>query len=79
MSAPAYRVQVRGEGETWRMVLGGVQAVSVAMKAAEREADKVDRTAPEHARRSRAVRVLLGDMVIASWTDGVRDLRGAEA
>lgn len=79
MSAPTYRVQVRMQGEDWRMVLGGVQSCSVAVKAAQKEAAKLSRIGQGPHPLYAYVRVTLGDLVVASWTNGKRDLRGGEA
>lgn len=80
MTTLTYRVQVRTDGEDWRMVLGGVQSMPDALKAAQKEAAKLTRIGHTPAALYTYVRLMLGDyVVVASWTDGKRDVRGATA
>ena len=79
MTAHSYRVQVRIGGEPWRMTIGGLWVGALAMKAAEKEASRHVNLALGPVPVNGYVRVMLGETVVASWTNGTRDLRGSAA
>lgn len=75
-----YAVQVRSyHGEDWRVLVAGMQSQGRAITAAKGEVARKTRTGKTPAPMYPHVRVTLDGLVVASWTEGVQDVRGGAA
>lgn len=78
--ATGYRIQVQGPvDQPWSTIDSGFHAQGVALKRAEQLASRTRTVQGEKVPIYTGVRLLLGHQVLASWTNGRRDLRGSEA